>query len=115
MRAFASECEDRIVANEQTKAPLYFPEPSPILPLAVSDAIHNLRAALDYLVYELALHDSRAVQEGTQLPLECVKSGKAPGGNDIGFDAVKSRFLKGVSTDHREAIERLQPYNGVEW
>lgn len=59
--AFGSECEDRILAayDQSTKQfKIDFPEPSPELPLAISDAVHNLRAALDYLVYELALKDS---------------------------------------------------------
>lgn len=33
------------------------------LPLVVSDAVHNMRAALDYIVYELAKHDSGKVQK----------------------------------------------------
>jgi hypothetical protein len=45
--------------------------PRPIeLALIVSDCIHNLRAALDYLVYELSREDSGdADPSGTQFPI----------------------------------------------
>lgn len=115
IRQFESQCEDLVVANSATKAGFGFPEVPADLPLAVSDAAHNLRAALDYLVYELALRDSGSIQNGTQFPIESCKSGKAPGGSDVGFDAVVNRLLKGVSQSNRDAIERLQPYNGAHW
>ena len=115
LTAFASECEDRIIANFSTQGVIHFPPVSADLPLAVSDAIHNLRAALDYLVYELALRDSGSIQEKTQFPLEIVKLGISPSGQKFGFDVVAPRFLRGLSAAHRDAIERLQPYNGKQW
>jgi hypothetical protein len=115
MRHFASVSEDVIIANYNTSTPIEFPDIPSDLPLAVSDAIHNIRAALDYLVYELALKDSGAIQEGTQFPFEHCRTGKSPGGNPIGFEAVKDRFLRGVNATHRAMIEKLQPYNGHDW
>jgi hypothetical protein len=86
--------------------------PLPVfLPLVVSDAIHNMRAALDYIVYELARHDSGTVQEDTQFPIENFKVGS----NGGGFEAKVKRRLRGLTQAHVGAIERLQPYNGVEW
>lgn len=115
IRDFEGKCEDLIVANSATNAPLNFPDVPHDLSLAVGDAIYNLRAALDYLVYELAILDSKAIQEGTQFPIEGVKAGKSAGGNPIGFDAIVGRYLKGVSQTHRDMIENLQPYKGVDW
>jgi hypothetical protein len=88
------------------------PDPPVPLNLAISDAVHNLRASLDYLVFELAFKDSGIAQDGTQFPITDVKCGKGPGGNPIGFDAVADRYLKGISPPHRDMIESLQPYKG---
>jgi len=78
----------------------------PILSLIVSDCIHNLRAALDYLVYELAILDSGAIQDGTQFPIE---------DDPKVFDVRRRKHLRGLCDDHVGAVEGLQPYKGVEW
>src|ERR1700731_2588895 len=41
--------------------------------ILVSEICFNLRAALDYLVYELAILDSGSVKEKTQFPIEDCK------------------------------------------
>ena len=88
--------------------------PLPIfLPVIVSDAIYNMRAALDYIVYELARLDSGAVQDGTQFLIEDVKLD--PEHPSRGFDARSKRCLKGLTQAHIAAIEALQPYRGIEW
>lgn len=116
---FGRECEDKLIANYQPDGSIKgmdFPDTHPDLPLAISDAAHNLRGALDYLVYELAIKDSGSVQNGTQFPIEDVRSGISPTtGNKFGFDAVAPRYLKGLSPDHVAAIEKMQPYNGWNW
>jgi hypothetical protein len=52
------------------RLPVYF-DRSLIVPLRlrlpVIDCIYNLRAALDYLVYELAILDSGIIQQGTRV------------------------------------------------
>jgi hypothetical protein len=106
IRGFESQCEDLVIANSVTKAGFGFPAVPQDLPLAISDATHNLRAALDYLVYALAILDSGQIQDGTQFPLEPTNAG---------FDAAVDRFLRGVSQSHRDAIESLQPYHGAAW
>lgn len=107
---FAREAERRIVESYDEATgrylPLQLPDAPVFLPLAISDAVHNFRSALDYLVYELAKEDSGTEQEGTQFPIT-----SAPNG----FVSVADRYLRGVSAEHRAAIEKLQPYNGVEW
>jgi hypothetical protein len=116
---FAHEAENNIVASYDTKSgsyqPLIFPDVPMFLPLAISDAVHNLRSALDYLVFELARKDSGRVQNGTQFPIETYKLHTTPDGNKIGFDMVVNRYLRGVNQVHRDAIEAMQPYKGVEW
>ena len=42
----------------------------PIWGILVGETVYNLRAALDYLVYELAILDSGQIQEYTQFPIE---------------------------------------------
>lgn len=84
--------------------------PESPVPLKVSiligEIVNNFRSALDYLIYELAILDSGSVQSGTQFPIE-----DAP----TGFQGRRKSFLKGVSDSHTASIERLQPYNGVDW
>jgi hypothetical protein len=66
-----------------------------------------LRAALDYLVYELAILDSGQIIDGTQFPIDDAKKG---------FDwRVKNGRLRGLTAPHIAAIERLQPYEGCDW
>jgi hypothetical protein len=72
----------------------------------IGEIIYNLRAALDYLIYELALLDSGAEQQGTQFPIEHTPQG---------FNGRRNSFLKGLSVKHITSIEVLQPYNGTTW
>lgn len=112
----ARECEEKVIVNSD--GTMFFdhvPQIPPDLPLAISDAIHNLRAAMDYLVYQLAKLDSGQFQTGTQFPIEDAKIATAPGGNIVGFDISKKKMLKGLSPDHIDRLEQLQPYKGVDW
>lgn len=74
--------------------------------VVVGEVIYNLRAALDYLIYELALRNSGQVQDRTQFPIESTASG---------FDGRRKTNLKGISDPHIAAIEMLQPYKGCNW
>src|SRR5262249_11398095 len=40
----------------------------PMTSILIGEVVYNLRAALDYLVYELAILDSGSIQDGTQFP-----------------------------------------------
>lgn len=78
----------------------------PSFGIRVGEAIYNLRAALDYLVYELAILDSGGVQYGTQFPIE----------DSIGgWQCHRQTRLRGLSIKHQAAIELLQPYKGCNW
>jgi hypothetical protein len=84
--------------------------PSISIPLKYSvligETIYNLRAALDYLIYELAILDSGTMQERTQFPIYDTPNG---------FRGRPRTCLGGISEVHTTAIELLQPYNGVDW
>jgi hypothetical protein len=82
-------------------------EPLPdIVPLAVSDCIHNFRSALDHLIFELAWHDSGVSQNGTQFPI-C--------DDVLDFQRLAPRYLRGCTPAHIDAIEAYQPYKGINW
>lgn len=76
------------------------------IPILVGEITYNLRAALDYLIYELARLDSKEIKENTQFPIEYEKSR---------FTRMRKIYLNGVNDKHVEIIERLQPYNKCEW
>ena len=88
-------------AFDQTATP-----PTLRIQVLVGETIYNLRAALDYFVYQLAILDSGRVQHYTQFPIE-----RTPNK----FRKRRDSYLKGVNDSHVEAIEKLQYYGGVKW
>lgn len=77
------------------------------LSLIVGDIADNLRAALNYLVYQLAAHDTGGhPDKSVQFPIDEAKQD---------FGGHVKRFLKGIRVEHIALIERLQPYNGNNW
>jgi len=77
------------------------------IPIIVGETVYNLRASLDYLVYELSGRRS-----GTQFPIEDCKLSKD---GKYGFDTRRKTFLNGLTDAHVAAIEALQPYAGCKW
>jgi len=77
----------------------------PIFGVLVGETIYNLRSALDYIIYELAILDSQSIQEGTQFPIEDSPDGWKRHRN----------YLKGLSITHKTSINHLQPYRGCKW
>jgi hypothetical protein len=76
----------------------------PSLSLPVGDAAHNLRSALDYLVWEMAYIDGGGVDPPhgkTQFPIM-----RRP----TDFTSRTTYMLENVSNPHRAIIERFQPY-----
>lgn len=94
----------------QSQTAIGLPEDIPII---VGETIYNLRAALDYLIYELAIKDSGSPQPGTQFLIEDIKTD--PHYPQRGFDWRSKKCLAGLSKPHVEAIEALQPYVGCKW
>ena len=74
--------------------------------ILIGEIAYNLVAALDYLVFVLARHDSGIEQERTQFPVHVKKEG---------FTGRRKTELKGVGDEHVALIEALQPYNGCTW
>jgi hypothetical protein len=78
------------------------------LGLVAADAIHNFRAALDHLVYEVAALGPRGVEgrgERTQFPIF---------GRKKDFDRHIATYLQGVPKDAVDLFGLLQPYEGGE-
>ena len=76
------------------------------LSVRIGEHIYNLRATLDYLVYELSGHKSQ-----TQFPIEkdCDGFNSRKTGRDAAGKKV-AHHLGGVSTTHCDLIETVQPY-----
>jgi len=81
--------------------------------ILAGEVIYNLRAALDYLVFALAMQDSgprfpggSKFPRGTQFPID-----------DDGEVFLRHRvsYLRWVSDAHAVAIATLQPYQGCRW
>lgn len=88
------------------KASIPFSPIPPIISILVGETIYNLRAALDYLVYELACFDAKSIVKDTQFPIQDTEES---------FWAWKKKRLKGVSDKHVAALKRLQPCDGCDW
>lgn len=73
--------------------------------LMFGDAIHNLRCALDHLVYAIAIQQSKQnpppAEEDLMFPI-CEK--------DTSFPGARSRRLSTLSLEVQAAIEGCQPY-----
>jgi hypothetical protein len=76
------------------------------VPILVGEICYNLRSALDYLIFELARHDSGVPQKNTQFPMVDTPEK---------FRSEGPPRLKGVNDAHVRMIEWLQPYRGCGW
>jgi hypothetical protein len=115
LRVWEAQCVDNIVTDDDGNAISFgaWPEVPLLMPLVISDAVHNLRAALDYVVFELAREDSGQIQHGTQFLIEGVPSDATD--KRRGFKPKSKKCLAGFNQRHIDAIEALQPYNGTTW
>ncbi len=105
--AVASQFDhDRLDQPDLGPRPVPTPEQVGIL---VGEICYNLRASLDYLVYELAILDSGAVQDNTQFPIYDEED------KTQDFTKRTSKALKGVNLGHKARIEALQPYKDCQW
>ena len=78
--------------------------PDPRWSVIVSEIVHNLRASLDNLVWQLVLLEGKKKPgEHNQFPIYSVSSPK-PGTLD--------NMLRGVKASHRAFIEEIEPYLG---
>ena len=87
----------RIVVAQVDDVPVYFGS-------IIGDAVHNLRAALDQLVFELAFIDTRGMEvETTGFPASKTL-------DNFRGSWVQKRLLAGLTLKHRTMIKRFQPY-----
>lgn len=76
-------------------------EPPPELGAVFGDYLHNMRTALDNLVWQLVLLDGGAPDDETMFPVA----------SDLhGFKSQAGKKLRGMTRPHIAAIEALQPY-----
>jgi hypothetical protein len=66
----------------------------------IGDAVHNIRSALDYLVYELAPPKVRR-KRTTQFPIFLTQAD---------FLGKSGAMIEGIAGDERKLIESVQPY-----
>jgi hypothetical protein len=77
-------------------------EPPHYFGVIIGEAVQNLRSALDYLVYELAIHDrgGSKPRTRTQFPI-CTTPGNFFRGRE---------YIRPLLGEHRRRIRKLQPY-----
>jgi len=74
--------------------------------LMISDVIHNLRAALDHLIYAIAVYEAKGKSPPPDADRLAFPICESPDSFKTG-----SRRLKSLSTEVQAVIERCQPYN----
>ncbi len=91
--------------------------PPHLLSILVGETIYNLRAALDYLIYELALLDSGRIRNNTQFPIEDPpKDERDRAAWEKSWDDGRTHpRLNGVSDKHKATIRKFQPFERCEW
>jgi hypothetical protein len=90
---------DQVVVNSTRHLPLDLK-----FSVLVGEICYNLRAALDYLIYELARLDTGSIRKRTKFLIE-----------DCPKQFVGNIKDMGLTAAHVAAVERLQPYRGCEW
>ena len=86
-------------------APVNFSAP-PRAARLIGETVQNLRAALDYLVYEFCCFDSKGIVDGTQFVIA---------DSEENFVRDSKRRFKGMSGEHIAMFQQLQPYAGCSW
>jgi len=86
------------------------PMPQPLWGVMLGDGLHNLRSALDHLIYQLVLLDSGKPGTGENAyPIsDTGKNYWSVGAK--GQESTRERRLRGVSDAHKAIIDETQPY-----
>jgi hypothetical protein len=72
----------------------------------LGDVLHNLRSALDHLMWQVTLLDGGKPDRQTQFPI--VRESEAK------FEKVAQRQIPGLSVAHRELVKQVQPFHAGE-
>jgi hypothetical protein len=80
--------------------------PPPIWGVLIGEVVHNLRSALDHLVWELVIHNTGA-------PPRATKSGFPIFNTEAGYDAKNHApvLVQGVAADTAALIKSLNPFS----
>lgn len=78
--------------------------------LLLGDMAHNLRSALDHLVWQLVLLNGEKPRRQNQFPVIATEAEywKVPADRS---ESVRDRALFGVAEEHRTFIDAVQPFN----
>jgi hypothetical protein len=92
-------------------------EAPPIFAILIGETIYNLRAALDYLVYEIAHLDTGKPKNGTKFLIEDTIKGWNEHLPHPGMPRKRQRklWLHKLTLAHQAALKRLQPCCGCKW
>jgi hypothetical protein len=74
--------------------------------LRVGDVVHDLRSALDHLVWQLSLAGAGGSEPQDPLSVQFPITRSAKD-----FESARVRALRNVATDHQDVIESYQPYH----
>jgi hypothetical protein len=103
---FDPETEETIARIKMLRTPR-----NPQWGLLIGDVVHNLRSALDHLVWQLVLlNDAKPIRDN-QFPIYSVEKDYWERPKDRS-ESNRDRTLKGVRIEHRTPIDEAQPYNG---
>jgi hypothetical protein len=78
-------------------------EPPLRLGVIFGDCIHNLRSALDHVIWQTTLLDGGTPDDSTQFPIASKSEAQ--------FEAIAKRRIAGLSEKHRALVKQAQPYN----
>jgi len=80
-------------------------EPPPRLGVILGDVLHNVRSALDHLIWQLVLLRDKTPTRGNAFPTSF---------SEDDWKSVINSLLQGVSGPHRAIIDTVQPYQGTD-
>jgi hypothetical protein len=81
--------------------------------LVLGDMVHNLRSALDHLIWQLVILNGEKPRRQNQFPVIGTKAEYwevQPNRSE----STRDRMLAGVADEHRTFIDLVQPFNGRE-
>jgi len=94
-------------------------EPLALASVTIGDALYNLRAALDYLVYVTAIYNNKLRHvPGTQFPIEddpAMFKARVTGRHPRDKKKRVAQYLRCVPPAAVEQIRKLQPFEGTLW
>jgi hypothetical protein len=78
--------------------------------LLLGDMVHNLRSALNHLVWQLVILNDEQPRRQNQFPIISTKKEywEVPANRS---ESVRDRMLAGISEEHRAFIDLVQPFN----